>query len=199
MNFLAHAALGRHSESLLVGGFLGEFLRGRIGRLEPAELRAGIWLHRRVDSYTDAHARTLRSRRRFDAPRRRVAGIAVDIIYDHFLAKHWSRFAEPPLGEFAQEAYAMLQRRASHFPPRARRVLGLLVDENWFEAYADRLSLERTLVRVSTRAEWLAPLALTVVDLEREYDELEGDFLAFYPDLDAFTVTLLAQCPATFE
>ena len=40
-------------------------LRGRVERLEPANYRKGIWLHRQVDGFTDAHLITLLSRRRF--------------------------------------------------------------------------------------------------------------------------------------
>ena len=50
-------------------------------------------LHRRIDSFADTHPAFRRSRGRVSAARRRVAGIMVDMFYDHFLARHWGQFS----------------------------------------------------------------------------------------------------------
>src|SRR5690606_41992882 len=56
-------------------------------------VQAGIRLHQQVDRFTDSHDRFAISRRRFPAPYRRYAGVAVDMFYDHVLAQRWEDFS----------------------------------------------------------------------------------------------------------
>ncbi|MEM7250786.1 MAG: ACP phosphodiesterase [Pseudomonadota bacterium] len=194
MNFLAHAFLSRRSADLIVGGFLGEFHRGRIDSA-PARYRDGIWLHRKVDSFTDRDATTGASRQLFESRRRRMAGIALDLLYDHFLHRHWSNFSTEALPVFAARANRALQDAGAQHPevfvPRAARVLRLLLDEGWFEAYGRVSHLQATFARVATRAHWLAPLADAWVDIEPNYRELEQRFLEFFPRLHDYSSALL--------
>lgn len=48
MNYLAHVFLARHSNEAMIGGLLGDFVKGSIDAY-PAEIHAGILLHRAID------------------------------------------------------------------------------------------------------------------------------------------------------
>ena len=89
MNHLAHFLLAGSETGLIVGGFLGDFVKGRLpvednqGRsgdslnaalagLEHGIVR-GIRLHRAIDGYTDSHTIVKQSQRRFSTPLRRFA------------------------------------------------------------------------------------------------------------------------------
>jgi len=50
MNFLAHTLLARANPELLLGGILGDFVKGDIARHHDGELARGIRLHRRIDA-----------------------------------------------------------------------------------------------------------------------------------------------------
>ncbi len=55
MNFLAHLYLAGDSEPIILGNFLGDFVKGRLlQQFEPSILK-GIALHRNIDSFTDSH------------------------------------------------------------------------------------------------------------------------------------------------
>ena len=120
MNFLAHAWLATQAaedaavrDDLVVGGMIGDSVKGLLPAGLPDRLAAGVGLHRAIDVFAESDESFRRSRLRLPAARRRVAGIVVDMAYDHFLARHWSSFEAQPLEEFAQTVYALLGVRAA--------------------------------------------------------------------------------------
>jgi len=87
MNFLAHAVLAGDDPALIVGGVVGDWIKGLLPGALPADLAHGVALHRAIDSHAETHPAFQRSRNRVSPARRRYAGILVDIYYDHLLAR----------------------------------------------------------------------------------------------------------------
>ena len=57
MNFLAHIYLsGEGDELLSIGNFIADTVRGKEYLQYPEAMPRGILLHRRIDTFTDAHA-----------------------------------------------------------------------------------------------------------------------------------------------
>lgn len=188
LNFLAHLHLGDGAdEAFLAGSLAGDFVKGRLDGDIPHGLAEGIRLHRHIDSFTDGHPLTLRSRRRFSPERRRVAGIIVDVAYDHFLARHWSRFSPEPLTAFTHRAYAVLRRQQPDLPPRLCRLLPYMAEDDWLAGYAQLPRVRRTLDRIARRLSRPAALSGAGIEIRAHYAGLERDFLAFYPRLRQFT------------
>ena len=185
MNHLAHALLAADSSLLLAGNLAGDFVKGRLDRLPPTPLMAGIRMHRRVDSYTDRHPTWRRSRLRVEP--RRVSGVIVDVAYDHFLAKHFDSFSDVPLEDFAIRVYRTLLHCQSLLPARLRRLLPRIVAEDWLVSYRWLEGLERTFDRLALR---VAPLAGATDQIRARYGPLEDDFLEFYPQLARFAAKL---------
>lgn len=187
VNYLAHLYLAGADSDLLLGAMLGDFAKGRLENLpySPGVL-GGVRLHREIDSFTDAHPRTLISRRRFSPARRRYAGIIVDLAYDHFLARHWGCFSPLPLAEFTDEAYRQLLARRERLPPTLQRVLPRMAAQDWLGSYAELDTVGRALERIGGRFRRGNPLLGVLTELESAYLGLEEDFLAFFPELAAF-------------
>ena len=55
MNFLAHFFLSHQTPELLIGSYLGDFVKGNQYRQYNEAVQQGILLHREVDRYTDHH------------------------------------------------------------------------------------------------------------------------------------------------
>jgi acyl carrier protein phosphodiesterase len=186
MNYLAHAFLARATPERLTGGLLGDFVKGALdGRYSPA-VRAGIALHRAIDGYTDRHPLVQASRARVSVARRRFAGVLVDVFYDHFLARHWSRYCTVPLPQFTRAAYAVWLPQRAAFPERLQRILPRMAAEDWLASYAERRAVDAALAGIARR---LARFERARVlrdggrELERDYHGFEADFLAFFPEL----------------
>ncbi|MEK7257992.1 MAG: DUF479 domain-containing protein, partial [Bacteroidota bacterium] len=110
MNFLAHFLLSGKSEPLIVGNFLGDFLKNREVAALPETVRAGVILHRHIDTFTDRHPAVLQSVQRLRPVHGRYSPVLLDVFYDFILAKNWETYCSQNLGDFAAEKYEILQR-----------------------------------------------------------------------------------------
>lgn len=191
MNYLAHLLLSSHSHDALAGALLGDFVKGRVdGRYAPA-ITDAILLHRAIDRFTDAHALPRASRALISAPRRRFAGVLVDVFYDHFLARHWSRFHPVAIDVWTGQVYAALLPRRASFPLRLQQILPHMAAGDWLGAYAGLDAVDaalRGIARRFRRFPRAAVLADAVVELETNYDVLEQHFLEFFPALQTFAI-----------
>lgn len=187
MNYLAHALLAGPDPADRLGAMLGDFVKGPLPGGLPAPVAAGVKLHRRIDSFADTHPAFNQSRARVSPQRRRYAGIMIDMFYDHLLARHWEEYSGQLLEDFAAEVYALMLAHAELLPPRLRHILPFMQADDWLTSYGsleaigaalDRLA-EKRLARPNT-------LGGSVVELETCYGEFERDFLAFFPDAQAY-------------
>ncbi len=188
MNFLAHFQLTPPYPDPLAGAYLGDFIRGHLTDhpdLPPA-VRQGVDLHRQIDGYTDRHPVWRRSAERLAPRHRRLAGIAIDIIYDHFLSRHWSRFSSTGLEEFSALCYTSLLSRTQLMPPHARRAVRRMSDQDWLSTYAEIDGIALAFHRLTYRSPVLATLPAVMEDFQSAYRGLERDFLEYYPCVRAF-------------
>ncbi len=187
MNFLAHLYLADPNDASMVGNMLGDFVKGR---LEDApyspEVIHGIRIHRHTDAFTDAHPMVVQSRNRIAPAYRRCAGIIIDLAYDHFLADNWERYAvRTDLASFAQTAYDALLRHEPILPSRLRRMLPYMVENDWLVSYARLSAAEQALDRIAGRLRAPEMLVGGGAEIRRNYEGMEADFHAFFPDLVA--------------
>lgn len=140
--------------------------------------------HRYLDAFTDSHAAWKLSRARLSPERVRFAGIVVDVFYDHFLSRHWDRFVTDgeSLADFIDHCHCDLKSAAPLGPADASEVIAVMERQGWLASYIELAGIDEAMQRISRRTPRLGPIATAIVDLERNYDELEADFLAFYPD-----------------
>lgn len=192
MNFLAHLHLAEPTAESRLGNLLGDFVKGYPwDDRYPEAVWQGIVEHRLVDAYTDRHPRWKRSRDLLPVDLRRFAGIVVDIYYDFFLHRHWDRFSpEEDLETFVDRVSTDLWSVRDLAPPAAQWVIARMIEEEWLYEYASVEGIDRTLVRVRSRAPFLEPVFAASTRLRDRLPELEEDFVAFYPDLLAYVRTI---------
>jgi acyl carrier protein phosphodiesterase len=178
-------------EGLMLGGVIADFARNPEIAALPANIQAGVRLHRLIDGFTDRHPTVHRSIGRISARLGWFAGIVIDIYYDHLLARSWERYSAEPLGTFANRAYRTLEALLTVAPPDAREFLRRFIDHDHINQYATVEGLTHTLSRVSQRiAERIPRRAIwlpdAIPDLMATDDNLGEDFQSFYPELIAF-------------
>ncbi|WP_188857307.1 acyl carrier protein phosphodiesterase [Marinobacterium nitratireducens] len=183
MNYLAHFHLADRVDSDLTGNYLGDFVRGRDLDDWPAAVESGIRLHRRIDAFTDRHPAVQQAVRLLSPDRRRVAGIVVDVAFDHFLSRHWQRFDDRLLPEFTRQVYCSLAARASLMPESARRRFEGMRRDDWLVSYRELAVISQVLDAIAARMSRRTALYGAGEEVIRHYAELEGCFLDFYPQL----------------
>ena len=144
----------------------------------------GIRLHRWVDAYTDSHEVMILAKALFPATTRRFSPIALDMFWDHCLAKHWQRFHSQTLRQFVLDAERKVKiDHSSSLPERYMMVSDKMWQGRWLESYADFENIHFALQRMSLRRERMKPLAECYVSLEDSYQELESLFFSLYPQV----------------
>ena len=186
VNFLAHAYLAAGSDHAIVGSLMGDFVKGPLGDRYGAELTRALVLHRRIDTYTDAHDVVRQSRRRVSTGRRRFAGILVDVFYDHFLARHWDEFSDVPLERFTAHIYAVLREHHALLPERLQHVAPHMAAADWLASYRHVDAIGLALDRIGQRLKRGNAMLRSAEELLAQYGPFEADFRIFFPDVVRF-------------
>ena len=192
MNFLAHMYLSCDREELLIGNFIADFVRNRDLDTYPEDIRKGIMLHRRIDSYTDSHPVVLRSVRRLYPRHSKYASVIIDVFYDHLLAINWERYSDRSLAGFADEAYQVLEKHVEGMPAVLQRRLPHMIADNWLIRYASFDGVAFTMERMKSRASKPQLLDDAVESLIQGYEDFNAEFNLFFPDIIAFVDKICA-------
>ncbi|MGV8945356.1 MAG: ACP phosphodiesterase [Lutibacter sp.] len=197
MNFLAHLFLSKNNKNILIGNFIADAIKGKDHENYPKEIQSGILLHRAIDYYTDTHPIVRKSKRRLHERYDHYAGVIIDILYDHFLAKNWRNYSEIPLTIYADNVYSFLQDNIETFPTEIQKLLPFMVEHNWLVSYASLEGIEKVLIGMNKRTKGISKMDMAIGDLVQHYDEFESDFTIFFKDLVQFseekTINLLSR------
>ena len=187
MNHLAHFFLAERAPEAVAGAFLGDFVKGKISDGDfPPLIRDEIIVHRRVDAFTDADEVLSDSKKRFVKTRRRFAGIALDVAFDHFLAVNWANYAAENLDDFACFAYRSLEANAHRFPADFQRILTRMIADDFLAAYRDFVRVRFALERLAARVRGGENLLEAFGELAANYDYFQDVFREFFPRLQDF-------------
>lgn len=186
MNFLAHLHLAHLAESSLPGNLLADFVRGNPYEHWPTPVADGILMHRRLDAMTDNLPEVQEARPLFRPETRRVAPITLDVVWDHFLARHWHRFSpEVTLADFSRFAEQSIMPCLPGTPESFQALNAVMWRERWLERYAEPAYMARVLDGMARRRPRLAALRDSCQDFLDHYARLEALFFRFYPRLMA--------------
>lgn len=193
MNHLAHCFLSFGDEDVLLGNFIGDFVKGHDWEKYPEPVQRGILLHRSIDSFTDNHPLTDRSVARIRPFAGRYSPPFVDILYDHLLSLHWEKHTTETFENFAQKTYLQLQNRASEMPPILQERLPRMLAGNFLHGYAKREGLEWVLHRFSQRISGQFDPQPVADAFFQDIEGFSADFNAFFPELVAHAQLTLHQ------
>lgn len=186
MNFLAHAYLSGNSTKLLVGNFIGDFVKGKQYRNLEEEVAQGVLLHRAIDDFTDQHPVVGQSKAKLREKYRHYAGVIVDMAYDHFLASNWSRYHSQGLLEYTKKVYAIIEDHNPILPGRMETMLHYMKQDNWLYQYATLEGIDQALTGMSRRTKFDSKMDEAVIDIENHYQDLKKEFETFLPDAVKF-------------
>ena len=193
MNFLAHIYLSGNNESIQIGNFIADAVKGRKYEAYPQEIKTGILLHRQIDWFTDNNDIVKKSKRRLGNKYGHYKGVIIDIFYDHFLAKNWNNYSDTPINEFSHEFYIVLQHNLDILPNRIQKLSPYLIKGDWLTNYATLEGIERVLIGMNKRTHEISQMHLAIHDLKANYADFEHDFTTFFVILSSFTSSKLIE------
>lgn len=141
-----------------------------------------FYMHRRIDVMTDNLPEVKIAREGFRAQTRRVAPITLDVMWDHFLSRHWAQLSPDfSLEDFVRYAHSQVATILPESPPRFVNLNNYLWSERWLERYREMSFIQNVLNGMANRRPRLDALRDSWQDLDANYAELESLFWQFYP------------------
>ncbi|MEI9921242.1 MAG: ACP phosphodiesterase [Bacteroidota bacterium] len=186
MNFLAHLSLSDNEPKLMVGNFIGDFVKGRnlASKFEPM-IVSGIELHRSIDHFTDTHKVVQQSKKRLAGKYGHYAGVIIDVFFDHYLSSKWNEYFSEPISTFAANAYKVIKDNDPILPDEVKRFLPYMIQANWLVAYGTFDGMFQALSGIGRRTH-ITNMPDAVNDLKEKYQLFGEDFSAFFPQLKDF-------------
>lgn len=189
MNYLAHIYLSGNADEIILGNFIGDFVKGNKYLQYPEQVAFGIQLHRSIDSFTDNHAHVKTCIQLLKPGYGRYSGIVTDVFFDHFLAANWNEYSVFTLRQFARHAHAVFLSNFLLLPFRVKQFLPFLIQHKRLESYAQRESLFHVLEIMSRRTSLPANSEWAMQILHQEYDQFEALFRSFFAELITYVET----------
>jgi len=186
MNYLAHLYLADNSPGSLIGGLLGDFVKGPLDNAYDDDITKGTLIHRRIDSFSDSHEKVFESKRLISPKRSRFSDIIIDVCFDHFLARSWSEYSNEELADFTRKVYVLLSKYSHILPYKLRSIIPKMIEEDWLGSYQYIEGIGQIMDRVSRRLTRGEGMLGAVKELETNYEKMEENFKSFFPELIAY-------------
>lgn len=178
MNFLFHMLLSGDDGQILIGNFMGDFVKGPLADRFPERIRQGLTLHRRIDSFASRDDLFRRSRLRLDPHYGLYRGVLIDLFYDHFLATEWNSWSDESFDLFLARTRSIIESQLHEMPERLQKLVPIIFEE-LLPSYSEVEGIGSALERMSRRVTRTNPLAGGEAELVRHYEALRGDFRGF--------------------
>lgn len=183
MNFLAHIYLSGENDLIKIGNFMADGIRGKQFEHFPEDVQKGIVLHRFIDTFTDSHDIFRKSTKRLHDRYHHYAGVIVDIIYDHFLAKNWAKYSDERLEDFVKRFYHSLHDNYEILTEKTQGLMPYMIERNWLVSYRTTEGIQHILTQMDRRSKNISQMQFAVEELIEFYDEFEEEFTLFFEEM----------------
>ncbi len=195
MNFLSHLYLSQNNTNIMIGNFIADHVRGNQFGHFNAEIQQGIFLHREIDTFTDAHEIVRKSKRRLHKRYRHYDGVIIDIFYDYFLAKNWSTYSAIPLDLYTHSIYNLFREKSDELPVKSQQFIKYMIEYDILYNYQFEEGIARVLSGMNNRTKGKSKMHLAIEDLKNLNTAFEEDFTLFFEDLRNFSNQKLKELP----
>jgi len=185
LNFLAHIALSGDDAKVQSGNFIGDFVKGSSFKQYDSRVQKGILMHREIDSFADNAWQTKEAKKFLQPSYGRYAGVACDVVFDHFLSVNWHMFYGMPLQQSIDQFHTNLWNCRFLFPERSRKLLPSLIYHGYLRSYVSLYGIQNVLRRMAMRTSLPAESVSALRDIRLHYTELNDLFLDFYPEVQS--------------
>ena len=186
MNYLAHIFLSGSDGFLKLGNFMADEIKGKSYLNYPDEIQKGILLHRAIDDFTDHHPLVSRGAHRFFEDLGHYNSVAIDMIYDHILAKNWSQYSDIALSVFVEDFYLLLENNQHLLPKKISKVVPYMAKYNWLLSYAELQGLKEILKQMNNKTKHPTQLHKAVDIYLIHKAEFEDEFRIFFEEIREF-------------
>ncbi|MCF6366953.1 MAG: ACP phosphodiesterase [Bacteroidales bacterium] len=186
MNFLAHIYLSGNDDDIKFGNFIGDWIKGKKFNKYSPDVQKGIILHRHIDSYTDSHPIVRESIVRLRPAYGKYAGVAVDILYDHFLAANWPDYSTQSIESYVNEFHRIIINRFGKLPKKARRFAYPFIGNKRLLCYKDLNCIEDVYNKMAIYTSMPDNTKQAMPIIYNYYDSFGKEFKSFFQDIQNY-------------
>lgn len=186
MNYLSHIYLSGSEDDIKIGNFIADGVKGNSYLKFNEKIQQGILMHRDIDYFIDNHPVSAESKKRIHDIYGKHSGVAIDIFYDHFLAKYWNDFSKESLRSYVYHFYFLVLMNYSILPLRLKHAFPFMVLNNWFRMYSRVEGIENVLVRMSKFTSLPENTENAINNFKIYYSDYEAEFRAFFKEIQNF-------------
>jgi acyl carrier protein phosphodiesterase len=152
LNFLGHIYFSGSIPEYQVYNLFGDFVKGNKFLHYSPQIQESILLHRKIDSFVDTHPVVYELKMKLFSHLPKVAGIAIDIYFDHILAKNWNQFSSVTLNDYLKRLYEYVNRNDfSYLSEEFEIFIKRLAKYDWISYYPSLDGLNKACQGVSRR------------------------------------------------
>lgn len=194
MNYLAHCFFAQTDAQSLMGNLLGDFIKGADLKNQPQQVILGLENHKAVDRFTDQHPALQPLKQSLSSERKRFSGIISDVVFDHFLFKHWAQFSNKDIEMFIDHCYSEILSVQNLMHESMRRAMVFMVEDDGLRINRELSGVGQTIDRLSQRIRFKNKLWGAIEEVEANYTSYEDSFLILFPDLKTHIEQLSIEC-----
>lgn len=190
MNYLAHTLLSKKDIDYQTANLLCDHIKGKTWNGCSQSHVDGMAMHRAIDRFTDEHPDVRKAKARLGSGY--LKGVVTDILFDHFLSRHWQRFVSISLNAFSEQFYHDAMQYHQRLSPQGIEFIERVIKYDFFHLYYSQQSLHKVYQKFDLRLSERLLRKERAVDylplIEQHYTTLESDFLRFFPKLIQFFI-----------
>lgn len=196
MNFLAHAYLSFDNPKVLVGNFIGDFVRGNLEDQFEKDIITGVLLHRDIDVFTDHHPFVKEAQEILKPIFYRYSLVVTDMYFDYFLSKNWHKYDDRSLLEYTKQVYCIMDQHFDILPKRFKHPFKYMKKENWLLYYGTMEGIQRSFTGLSYRTTFDSNIEKAPFYLKKHHEVFEDIFERFFDELIIYSKERLEQLSA---
>jgi acyl carrier protein phosphodiesterase len=151
MNYLGHLYFSNQNTDLMLNNLYGDFIKGKDLSKYSSEIQKGVKLHRKIDNFIDNHLEIQKLGRILSPELPKVYPIAIDLYFDHFLAKYWNKWNEVELNDFLNQFYMKHDELNDDYSEKFKLFFNKLKKYNWIAYYPTLFGLHKSCNGVSKK------------------------------------------------
>jgi len=151
VNFLGHLYFSNNDKDLMLSNLYGDFVKGKDFSKYSEVVQKGIHLHRSIDNFIDTHPAVTDLRLSLYDKLPKVAGVAIDLYFDHLLARNWNVHHMKDYELFLEEFYIHQADFEYELKQEFKEFMGYFRTRKWLNHYPTAFGLAKSCEGVSKR------------------------------------------------
>lgn len=186
MNFLAHIYLSGNNEEKIIGNYIADSIKGKdLNQFSPG-IQKGILLHRAIDHYTDHHPIVKNGLVLLRPELGRYSGVALDIYFDHFLARAWKRFHTEDFRVYTYRIMDVIGNYYHLLPGHSKSFFDYAKQTDRLYRYKDIDGIDEVFRGMHKRIKVENTMHLAQASFIKHYEQLQFLFSDYFPQLINF-------------